>query len=138
MARSAAPHQLATAIAAGLAITGLLLALTGVYAMSAVGASERRHEMGVRAALGASPGEVFWLVLRDSTSTVIAGSACGLVAAVAISQLLQARVFGVAGTDLAWLIPVCAVGLTTAGVIASAVPARQAAVADPLASVKAD
>ena len=135
MARSAAPHQLSTAIASGLALTGLLLALAGVYAMTAVGAAERRHELGVRAALGASPGQVFWLVLGNSASTVAAGSGIGLVAAVAISRLLQARVFGVAGADLAWLVPLCAAALVTVGVIASVVPARQAAAADPLESI---
>jgi ABC-type antimicrobial peptide transport system permease subunit len=138
MARSAAPHRLSTAIAAGLALTGLLLALAGVYAMTAVGVAERRHELGVRAALGASPGEVFWLVLGDSASTVAVGSGIGLVAAGAIAQLLQSRVFGVAGADLAWLVPLCAATLVTVGVIASVVPARQAAAADPLESIRAE
>jgi hypothetical protein len=67
MARSAAPHQLSTAISAGLALTGLLLALAGVYAMTSI--------------------------------------------AVAISLLLQSRVFGVAGGDIAWLVPLSAAGL---------------------------
>jgi len=138
MARSAAPHQLSTAIAAALALTGLLLALAGVYAMTSIAVSERRHELGVRAALGASPREVFWLVLRDSTSTVAAGGAIGLVGAVAISLLLQSRVFGVAGADIVWLVPLSAAGLVAVGVMASMVPARRAAAADPLESIRTD
>ena len=138
MARSAAPHQLSTAIAAALALTGLLLALAGVYAMTSIAVSERRHELGVRAALGASPREVFWLVLRDSTSTVAAGGAIGLVGAVAISLLLQSRVFGVAGADIVWLVPLSAAGLVAVGVVASMVPARRAAAADPLESIRTD
>jgi cell division protein FtsX len=136
VAKSAAPHQLSTVVAAGLALTGVLLALAGVYATTAVGVSERRHELGVRAALGASPQEVFWLVLGDSAATVAVGSGVGVIAAVAVSQLLRSRVFGVAGVDLAWLVPLCAAALVAVGVLAAIAPARQAAAADPLESIR--
>lgn len=138
VARSAAPHRLTTAIAAGLALTGLLLALAGVYAMTAMAVSERRHEMGVRAALGAAPLDVFWLVLRESTGTVALGGFVGMAGAVATSLLLRSRVFGVAGSDIAWVVPLTAAALIGVGVVASVLPARQAAAADPLASIRTD
>jgi hypothetical protein len=57
---------------------------------------------------------------------------------VALSLLIQSRVFGVAGADIAGVVPLSAAGLVAVGVLASVAPARQAAAADPLESIRTD
>ncbi|HUU34158.1 MAG TPA: FtsX-like permease family protein, partial [Vicinamibacterales bacterium] len=136
--RSSAPHRLTTAVASGLAFTGLLLALAGVYAMTASAATQRRREMGVRIALGASPDTVFWLMVRESTATVAVGGAAGVAGAVGAAQLLQSYAFGVGGADVALVVPIVACLLIGAGVAAAVPPARTAAAASPLEAMRTD
>ncbi|MEZ5291085.1 MAG: ABC transporter permease [Vicinamibacterales bacterium] len=136
--RSAAPHVLTAAVAAGLALAGLLLALAGVAAVSASSAASRHREMGVRAALGASPGDLFRMMLGESAVTVIAGTAAGTVGAFITGRLLASRAFGVADADLVTLVPLVAGLLAAAGVMAAVPAARAAATTDPLEAMRAE
>lgn len=136
--RSAAPHVLTAAVAAGLAGAGLLLALAGVVAMSSSTAAERQRELGVRAALGAAPRDLFRMMLRDSGLPVAAGAGAGAAGAFLSGRLLTARAFGVADGDLATLVPVVA-GVLALAAIAAAIPAaRRAASVDPLEVMRSE
>lgn len=136
--RSAAPHLLTAAVAAGLAAAGLLLALAGVVAMSAAAAAERQRELGVRAALGAAPRDLFRMMLRDSGLPVAAGAGAGAAGAFLSGRLLTARAFGVADGDLVTLVPVVA-GVLALAAIAAAIPAaRRAASVDPLEVMRSE
>ena len=99
-----------------------VLASVGLYGVVAHGVAERRREFGIRAALGASRGDVWRLVLRQSATIVGAGVALGLIGAYAFAQVLNDRLVGVSPLD-----PVLVVGrralLVAVAVAASLKPA---------------
>jgi putative ABC transport system permease protein len=113
-------------ILAGLAA---VLASIGLYGVVAHGVAERRREFGIRAALGASRGDVWRLVLRQSATIIGAGLALGLAGAYAFAQVLAARLVGVSPLDPAlWS---AAVGLLVlVAVLASLKPALAATKVD--------
>ncbi|MFT4197565.1 MAG: ADOP family duplicated permease, partial [Pseudoxanthomonas sp.] len=77
----------------------LLLAAVGLYAVMAVAVAARRHEFGVRAALGAAPARLLRQVLGEGARQLVLGLAIGLAAALALSRLLQRFLFGVEAAD---------------------------------------
>jgi predicted permease len=134
--RSAAPHRLSTMLAAGLALAAVVLALAGIYAIVAVSVAERTREIGIRAALGARPGDLGRLVLREGASTAICGGAIGSVFAVGASRLVQSDLFHVSSLDIAVVIWLVALALIAAAVAATIPCARRAALSDPLAAIR--
>jgi predicted permease len=121
-------------IFAGLA---LLLACVGIYGVLAYLTSRRVPEIGVRMALGATAGNVMWLVLRQSLAMIFLGAGLGALAAVAAGRVLQRLVEGIqpAGpSTFALTIPV----LVAAAVFASLLPARRASQVDPLQALRQD
>jgi putative ABC transport system permease protein len=129
-AESMATARFNTGLLSTLGIVGLLLAAIGIYGVIAYFVSQRTQEIGVRLALGASPGNVVGLVVRQALRPVAAGVIVGLVLALLATQLLTAQLFGVAPRDPLTLVGVVCV-LVAAGVTASMVPARRAARVDP-------
>ena len=83
VARSAAARRMAAIVAIGLAATAVLLALVGAYAVTAASVAERMTEIGIRAALGATPSDLLRLIAREGTVTALVGGAAGLAASVA-------------------------------------------------------
>jgi predicted permease len=136
--RSAAARRLASAIAGGLACAGVLLALIGVYAVAAASVAERAREIGVRAALGARPRDLFRLIAAESGVTAAWGGAAGLAASFVVVRLVRSQLFGVHGADAMWLIPLVAAGVLGAALLAAVPPGRKAASADPLSVMKAE
>jgi predicted permease len=121
-------------VLAGLAA---VLASIGLYGVVAHGVAERRREFGIRAALGASRGDVWRLVLRESATIVGAGVAVGLVGAYAFAQVLSARLVGVNALDpVLWSM---AVGVLTVVAVAAALkPAFAAARVDVTETLRAN
>jgi predicted permease len=117
---------------AGLA---LLLACVGIYGVLAYLTSRRVPEIGVRMALGASAGEVMWLVLRQSLAMVLLGLALGVSAAVAAARLLMRIVEGVQSIEPSTFALMIFV-LIAAAMAASFVPARRASRVDPLSALR--
>ena len=76
-ARSAAARRMAALVAIGLAATAVLLALVGAYAVTAASVGERMTEIGIRAALGATPSDLLRLIAREGTVTALVGGAAG-------------------------------------------------------------
>jgi putative ABC transport system permease protein len=117
--------------------TGLVLALTGLYALMAYSVSRRTREIGIRMAVGARPASVLKMVLGQGVWLATAGVVLGVVASSATSGLLRA-VFpfpGMGATDLAtYLLVVPALLLVT--VLAALVPAWHAARVDPLVALR--
>jgi putative ABC transport system permease protein len=136
--RSAAPSRLASNVSAGLSFGGVLLALLGVYAVAAAAVSERTREIGVRAALGASPGQLFGLMLSEGAWMAAAGGAAGIMAAAIAARVMRSQLFGVAGRDAFWVIPVVAAAVLAAMLLAAVPAARRAAHADPLEALRAE
>jgi putative ABC transport system permease protein len=123
------------ALLAAFAGIALVLAASGVYAMLAFGVAERRREIAVRLALGASARGIMALVLRSGLALAVAGVAAGTIAALGMTRLLASLLFGVASTD-PLTFTVSALLLLAAAALACYLPARQAGRLDPLAILR--
>jgi len=121
-------------IFAGLA---LALASAGMYAVISYLAAQRTREIGIRMALGASPGDVQRIVLADGVRAAAAGVVVGALATIAAGRILAAHLYGVSPADPLTFAAVAAVLLGVAGA-ASVVPARRAARVDPLRALHMD
>jgi ABC-type antimicrobial peptide transport system permease subunit len=121
-----------------LSVFGLLalgLASMGLYGIMAYAVSQRRREIGLRMALGASQPHVLRLIVRQGMSLVLAGVSIGFVAALLVGRLLSRMLYGVSAAD-----PVSLAGasLVLGGVALAAcyLPARRAARVDPLVALR--
>lgn len=119
------------------AALALTLAAVGVYGMIAYAVTLRTHEFGVRLALGAEPGSIVRLVMRDGLFLVIVGTAVGAAGAVLAAQALRSMVYGVAVLDPATFLAVPLL-LAAVALLASAIPARSAATVDPVVALRRD
>ena len=115
----------------------LALAAVGTYGVLAYSVAERRREIGIRMALGASEGGVLTLVLRQGMVLAGIGLVVGLAGALAVTRVVSSLLFGVQPTDP---ITFAAVGLFMLGVafVACVVPARRATRVDPLVALRMD
>jgi predicted permease len=119
---------------AGLA---LVLACIGIYGVLGYLTGQRVPEIGVRMALGARPGGVMWMILRQSLGMIVVGIAIGCAGALAAGRVLQQLVEGMQSAEaltFAITIPV----LVIAGLLASYVPARRASRVDPVIALRQD
>jgi predicted permease len=136
--RSAAPRRLASRFALQLAGVAVLLTVIGVYAVAAAGVADQSHEIGIRAALGASQRDLVALVAREALWSAAWGGGAGLLASFAVAALLQAQLFGVAASDRYWLVP-GTLGIVVIVLMMAVVPvARRAATIDPLKAMRID
>jgi putative ABC transport system permease protein len=121
----------------GFALAALLLAAIGLYGVISYTVAQRTQELGVRAALGALPRDLMRLVLRQTALFVGIGLALGAAGAFAARALVAAQLFGVSARDPATLV---AAATLLAGVafVATIIPTRRAAGADPLEALRAD
>jgi len=119
------------------AAAALLLAVIGVYAVSAFAVTARTREIGIRAALGASRLDVIGLVLRNGVSPVLGGLTAGLGVAVLLAPVLSGMVFGVTPHDGASL-AISLAALACAGLFANIVPARRATRIDPIVALRVE
>lgn len=115
----------------------LLLAAVGMYGAMSATVGQRRREIGIRLALGASAREVGLGVVRQALGLVGLGILLGVGAAVAAMRLLRSLLFGVSPTDPLTLVAVSAMLLAVA-VLASWLPARRAARVDPIRVLRAE
>lgn len=115
----------------------LALAAVGIYGVNSYSVTQRTNEFGIRVALGAQPGDVLGLVLRQSIRLIAAGTAIGLTAAFALTRLLTSMLFGVSATDLPTFATVALV-LIASGLAASFMPARRATKTDPMIALRCE
>ena len=132
---SVAPRRFATALIAGFAAVAMLLAGIGIYGVIAYSVSQREYEIGLRLALGATPGAVAQQILREGLRTALIGAAAGLVLALGTTRLLRAMFVEVSATDPLTLGSVTLLLLLVA-LAASWVPARRASAVDPVGALK--
>jgi ABC-type antimicrobial peptide transport system permease subunit len=113
----------------------LLLAMVGLYGITAYAVARRRAEIGVRIALGARPGSVIRLMLRDLALPLAVGISLGLGASLAAGRLVTSLLYGVRPNDPAQL-AVAALILSAAAALAGYLPARRAARLDPMIALR--
>ena len=119
------------------ALMALVLATVGVYGLIAYSVAERRHEIGIRLALGAQGRDVRRLVVGQGVRLTLAGVVIGLAGAIAIGHGLRGLLFGVTATHLPTLIGVASILLAVAAA-ASWIPARRAARTDLLSALRGE
>jgi putative ABC transport system permease protein len=111
------------------------LAGLGIYGVMAYSVAQRTHEIGVRMALGAEPGDVLRLMVRDGMRLAGIGLALGIAGSVATARYLETELFGVRPIDPITLTSVV-LGLAAVAVAACYFPARRAAKVDPLVALR--
>jgi len=119
-------------IAAGAA---LLLGAVGIYGVSSYVVSQRSREIGIRMALGAQSRDVRAMVLREGLLLAVAGVAVGIGAAVGLTRLMSALLFGVSAADALTYVTVAA-ALTAVAMLATWLPARRATRVDPIEALR--
>ncbi len=137
VAASVAAPRFRTLLLGLFATTAMLIATCGLYGLMAYAVTQRRREIGVRMALGATRRDVLGLVLTRALRVVVAGLVVGLGGAVAVTRVLQRFLFGVTPTDPIVFATVTLV-LLAVGLLAAWVPARRATRIDPWAVLRAD
>jgi predicted permease len=114
---------------------GLTLGAIGLYGVMSYSVRRRTHEIGVRMALGARPGALLAMVLRQGLALTGVGLAIGLSVAVAVGRFSASLLYGISGTDLITFLTVPAV-LVAAALVAIVIPARRAAQVDPIVALR--
>jgi predicted permease len=113
----------------------LLLAAIGLYGVMSYSVVRRRNEIGIRIALGAEPGSVMRLVLRNVAIVTAVGLALGAAVSLGAGRFVNTLLYGLVATDVT-MIGVTAFTLAAAAVVAGYVPARRAAGVDPMAALR--
>jgi predicted permease len=113
----------------------LLLTATGIYGLLAYTVGRRVREIGIRMALGATQGNVLWLIVKRGLILTALGTAAGIAAALGVTRLLRAFLYGVSPTDPVTFGVVAAL-LGAIAALACWLPARRAAQLDPMIALR--
>jgi ABC-type antimicrobial peptide transport system permease subunit len=120
-----------------IAALGLLLSAVGIYGVVANLASERTKEIGIRMALGAQPGSLVWLFVRDGIQLALTGAVIGLVAAYFLVVTLHRMIPALPGKD-PWLVAGMALLLVVVALVACWLPARRTTRISPTVALRGD
>jgi putative ABC transport system permease protein len=137
VSRSTSQRRLGLMLFVAFGAIALVLAAAGIYGVLSGSVAERTREFGLRGALGAVPGSIVGLILRQAAALAGAGFLIGVAAAMALSRYLRSLLYGVGPTDpVAVGIAVVALGLVA--LAACVLPARRAMRVDPMSALRSD
>ena len=132
-----AVRRFTAVLAAAFASVALLLACVGIYGVMAYTVTRRRHEFGVRLALGALPGRLVAAIVREGLLLAAAGVVIGVAAAALAGQMLRQQLYGIAPNDpSSFLVTIAILAMTC--VLACWIPARRALSASPMEALRAE
>jgi predicted permease len=137
LADSITPAWLTTLLLAIFSAIALLVAAVGLYGLIAYSVAQRTQELGIRLALGAGPGKILTLVLREGLALATLGVLFGAAGSLAFSRILGSLLFEVSATD-GWTFTACALSFIGIALAASYVPARRAARLDPTDALRSE
>jgi ABC-type antimicrobial peptide transport system permease subunit len=135
VSKASSARRFSMALLAFFAGAAVILTAIGIYGVVAFLVGRRSREIGVRMALGAQPGDILRLVIRQGMKPVALGTAAGLVGSLAASRLVASQLYGVSSWDPLTLITVAAL-LAAAAFVACWLPARAATKVPPLEAVR--
>jgi predicted permease len=127
--------RIGAALASALGLLGLALAVVGVYGVVSYGASQRTHEIGIRLALGAQPGDVLKMILGQGFVVVGTGLVVGVLAAAAVARLVGNFIVGVSPLGVITYISAVVI-LALIALAACYIPARRAMKVDPMVALR--
>jgi predicted permease len=136
-AAAMARERFTSALVLVFAVTGVVLALVGVFGVLAQLVQSRWREMGIRLALGAQRAEVRWLVVRHGMRLLVLGIGIGVVAALGATRVLSTLLYEIRPTDPLTYAAV-AVLVAAAGLLAAWLPALRASTANPATTLRAE
>lgn len=131
------PERFSTTLILLFGVVGLILAVVGIYGVVSYSLVSRIPEIGIRLAFGASPLDIFKLILQHGASLIAAGLTLGLIAAGLLSQYLKSQLFGVSELDPASY-AMASFLLAIVALVACAVPAIRAMKVDPVTALRQD
>ena len=135
--RSVSPRRLIVLLLTGFAGFALILASLGIYGVISYSVSQRKQEIGIRMALGASAGNLRRLILMQTLKLAAAGMALGLAASWLLGRVLQGMLFGVTPSD-PLTFAAALVLLMAVAALAGYLPARRASRLDPVEALRAE
>ena len=132
-----APRRFNTWLVGIFAGVALLLAAVGTYGVLAYAVAARTREIGVRAAVGASPREIVRLIMKEGVLLTLGASAIGIAGGLAAAGFLRGMLYEVGPRDPAVFAAVAAV-LTVVGLVATWLPAQRATLVDPTTALRSE
>jgi predicted permease len=127
--------RLIALLSAGFGLLATVLASIGLYGVMAFVVARRKKELGIRLALGAQPGGVVWMVMREVLVLLSIGLAVGIPAAMALGQYLSAQLYGIEPRD-PWIAVATMVLLCAVSAVAGLIPAHRASRIDPILALR--
>lgn len=137
VADSVSEPRFSTAVLGAFALLALGIAVTGLYGVLSYNVSQRRKEIGIRAALGATRTDLIGLVVRQGLTVTLLGLAAGVLVAAVAARRIQPLLFGIKPLDLPSFVTMPLILLFVAS-LACVIPARRAAATDPATTLRAE
>lgn len=128
-------ERLIALLSAGFGLLATLLATVGLYGVMAFSVARRTKELGVRMALGARPGSVIWLVMKEVLLLLAIGLAVGIPAALGLGRFVSSQLYGIEGSD-PWVAAVAMILLIVVSSAAGLIPAQRASRIDPILALR--
>jgi predicted permease len=127
--------RLIAMLSAGFGLVATLLASVGLYGVMAFVVAQRRKELGIRLALGAQPGVLIWMVMREVLLLLSIGLAIGIPAAIGLGRYVASQLYGIQARD-PFIATSTVLLLTVVSVVAGLIPAQRASRIDPILALR--